>query len=187
MVGLSICGCRSTAGCLSSKQETRVRFSSPAPLLPNRGIFGSMRVCSKCGLERKADDFHKHRGKPASVCKLCRVKIHRAHYLENKAQYIKQARERKAELYRLYNETRNHPCIDCGHSFPVECMDLDHRPRTIKVDSVSRMLVRGLSRDAILKEIAKCDVVCANCHRIRTAKRARANGARRHLVGLVEI
>lgn len=60
------------------------------------------------------------------------------------------------------------PCADCGLRYPPYVMDFDH-VRGKKDKCVSKMRVTNLDR--ILKEIAKCDLVCANCHRERTQKR----------------
>lgn len=60
------------------------------------------------------------------------------------------------------------PCADCGGRFDPVCMDFDHRPGETKKNDVSKMLDRV---DAMIAEIAKCDLVCANCHRLRTKKR----------------
>ena len=61
------------------------------------------------------------------------------------------------------------PCADCGQTFPSVCMDFDHRPGEVKAVNLSA--ARSLKPATINAEIAKCDVVCACCHRIRTAKR----------------
>ena len=61
------------------------------------------------------------------------------------------------------------PCVDCGESNPI-VLDFDH-VRGDKTDSVSRMVMVGFSIKKISEEINKCDVRCANCHRIVTAKR----------------
>jgi hypothetical protein len=61
------------------------------------------------------------------------------------------------------------PCMDCGNKFPSECMDFDHREEGEKFKDISRM--GTYSMEKILEEIVKCDVVCANCHRIRTRLR----------------
>ena len=58
------------------------------------------------------------------------------------------------------------PCVDCGGTFPPECMDFDHRPGEEKVKPVGNMY--QMSMKNIKAEIEKCDLVCANCHRIRT-------------------
>jgi hypothetical protein len=51
-------------------------------------------------------------------------------------------------------------------------MDFDHREDTPKRAAVTRMIGR-VGRGALLEETSKCDIVCANCHRLRTfARRA---------------
>ena len=63
------------------------------------------------------------------------------------------------------------PCMDCGNNYPQECMDFDHRPGESKQNNVGTMVSHGHGRESVMAEIAKCDIVCANCHRIRTRKR----------------
>jgi hypothetical protein len=67
----------------------------------------------------------------------------------------------------VIDEGKNKPCMDCGQTFPLCCMDYDHRVPADKKKEIGRMLAEG-SPKALKKEIAKCDVVCANCHRVRT-------------------
>lgn len=63
------------------------------------------------------------------------------------------------------------PCMDCQVSFPPECMDFDHRPGVDKIDGVGHLTACRASWARIEAEMAKCDLVCANCHRIRTKMR----------------
>src|SRR5882672_6570793 len=74
-----------------------------------------------------------------------------------------------AECRSWLDEKKSAPCADCGGRFPPECMDFDHLHGEVKLFEVGS----GVSRKrAILQaEIAKCELVCANCHRIRTRKR----------------
>ena len=58
------------------------------------------------------------------------------------------------------------PCIDCGINYPYYVMDFDH-VRGVKHANVME-LVSTLSKKRIDQEIAKCEIVCSNCHRIRT-------------------
>ena len=51
-------------------------------------------------------------------------------------------------------------------------MHWDHLPKYVKVDDISSM-VASYPRARILDEIAKCELVCANCHVMRTVRRAR--------------
>ena len=62
-------------------------------------------------------------------------------------------------------------CMDCGsRDLIAACYEFDHRPDEKKVEIVSR-LKKNDSKSVLWDEIAKCDVVCANCHRIRTEDR----------------
>lgn len=62
------------------------------------------------------------------------------------------------------------PCADCGQTFDPIAMDFDH-VRGEKNDNVGSMVARGVALDRIQAEIDKCELVCANCHRVRTADR----------------
>ena len=64
------------------------------------------------------------------------------------------------------------PCIDCGINYPYYVMDFDH-VRGVKQANVME-LVSTLSKKKIDEEIAKCEIVCSNCHRIRTHMRKMA-------------
>jgi hypothetical protein len=75
---------------------------------------------------------------------------------------------------RLISDLRRaQPCMDCKLAFPACCMDFDHRPGEPKTDAVSAMSIRHSTFVwDLMAEIEKCDVVCANCHRIRTKERS---------------
>lgn len=89
--------------------------------------------------------------------------------------------ERKREYWRSQARTldrlRDRPCADCAGRFPSCAMDFDHRDPGSKLNAVTRMIGRaGTAR--ILEEAAKCDIVCANCHRLRTFERRAAGPVR---------
>jgi hypothetical protein len=86
----------------------------------------------------------------------------------NKTYYQK----RRAKLQAIKEAS---PCDDCGQFFPAVCMDFDHRPGTVKEISIGRMVLLAWSR--IESEMEKCDLVCANCHRIRTRDRGDHKGS----------
>lgn len=69
---------------------------------------------------------------------------------------------------RIIREAKNKPCMDCNISYPFYVMDLDH-VRGIKKTNVALMC--GSNIEVLINEIKKCEVVCANCHRVRTYKR----------------
>jgi hypothetical protein len=70
---------------------------------------------------------------------------------------------------RLYEYLENHPCVDCREGDPV-VLEFDH-VRGVKSYNVSAMGWLMLSWTSLLKEIEKCEVRCANCHRRKTAER----------------
>jgi len=83
----------------------------------------------------------------------------------------------KARALKLwYADIKSNPCRDCGRTFPVVCMDFDHRDGSVKLYNVGSMVAHHYNRGLIEEEIAKCDLVCANCHRIRTAERRTGSG-----------
>jgi len=77
--------------------------------------------------------------------------------------------EKRAWMWAL----KNVPCADCGYHYPPECMDFDH-VRGRKKFAVAQNLTRTMA--SLKREVAKCEVVCANCHRTRTHRRRR-NGS----------
>jgi hypothetical protein len=70
---------------------------------------------------------------------------------------------------RVYDYLEQHPCIDCGESNPI-ILDFDHNNRDDKKDDISALVSHGHSWTMIEREISKCSVRCANCHRIKTSK-----------------
>lgn len=86
----------------------------------------------------------------------------------DKERHRRNARVRRARLQVFLNGLKAKPCADCGGSFPPECMDFDH-VRGDKRKGVGALV--HVSERVLLMEIAKCELVCANCHRIRTGRR----------------
>ena len=66
--------------------------------------------------------------------------------------------------------------MDCGNTYPNWVMQFDHRDADTKRYNVAHMVHYALSEEAILEEIGKCDVVCANCHANRTYQRRMNSG-----------
>ena len=71
---------------------------------------------------------------------------------------------------------RGNKCMDCGGSFALECYDFDHRDPANKVRNVSH----SKSWIQAWTEAAKCDMVCANCHRTRTVKQRKGELCPKH-------
>ncbi len=126
-----------------------------------------MGVCVNCGeaFVVSADKSGK--------CKPCKRAYGRQHYLDNKEAYVAKASKNKlrAKLksYQMLNEyLASHPCVDCGESDPV-VLEFDHVGAK---EADVAYLIQRRSWERVMKEIANCEVRCANCHRKVTAQRA---------------
>jgi hypothetical protein len=73
-------------------------------------------------------------------------------------------RKRREANKQLLNALKSRPCADCGVQYPPYVMDFDH----LRDKKYNLGWAKNLAVDTILAEAAKCDVVCSNCHRIRT-------------------
>jgi hypothetical protein len=73
---------------------------------------------------------------------------------------------------RFVRDLKDYPCTDCGGRFPAVAMDFDHLPGCVKLFTIGRNTCKH-SLYNIMEEIKKCELVCANCHRVRTFDRAR--------------
>ena len=94
------------------------------------------------------------------------IEERRARHKVNKENARNKAREFIAAYFAI------HPCVDCGESGPI-VLTFDH-VRGGKRDNVADMVRNGLGVESIKAEIEKCDVVCFNCHSLRTQERTGA-------------
>jgi len=111
-------------------------------------------------------------------CKLCAADKrgkHKEYYVEwrknNKKKlkkYWKINAKRKSDIIRKYliGYLTQHSCVDCPEK-DMLVLEFDH-VRGKKKYNISNMISRGLSIKIVEKEIAKCEVRCANCHRRKT-------------------
>lgn len=82
-----------------------------------------------------------------------------------KAYNLKQYNKRKEERREWWDEVKNHPCQDCGGKFHPSAMEF-HHVNGDKEFTPSRGIYT-MRKERILKEIEKCILICANCHRVR--------------------
>jgi hypothetical protein len=145
--------------------------------LPLEGIVPRKR-CIDCKQWKPLEDFHRNRRRDGLQvrCKPCNVEINKRWYREHPEarpermdEYARQRKELRQAQVLDYLLT--HPCVDCGESDPV-VLEFDHLRD--KVANVSAMASSKRPWAVILEEISKCEVVCANCHRRRTAQRLRS-------------
>jgi len=136
-----------------------------------------MERCSKCLKNKPLSEFYRRKtgkraGKHYEKCKDCMKVRGRNYYHSNRDRQLKLAliRRRKYRLIskKFVSKIKQKPCQDCGKTYPHYVMDFDHKIGEKKIGDIAHMVVGGWSLENIVKEIEKCDIVCANCHRIRT-------------------
>ncbi len=94
-------------------------------------------------------------------------------YYKHQAKILIKQAEYYARRVAIISQLKNKPCMDCQGWFEPCQMDFDHRDPSIKIQNIG--LMKGHRKmKTILEEIAKCDLVCANCHRLRTLKQNKA-------------
>lgn len=95
----------------------------------------------------------------------------RRHYAENKDKYVDSAYASREKRKAVLQEAKNKPCADCGVQYPYYVMDFDHiEDKSFQISQAGASQKYG-SFENLLAEVAKCEVVCANCHRERTHKK----------------
>jgi len=133
------------------------------------------RTCTKCFLQKPIEEFgwkDRSINKRHAVCKECTAKRssewyykNREHHIQNAAGNSKSYRAQAGEY--IYQYLLDHPCVDCGETDPIV---LEFHHLGDKSDDVASMVGRGYSLEKIKAEIEKCDVLCGNCHKRRTAR-----------------
>jgi len=131
------------------------------------------KYCPKCRDTKATDEFARNKARPdglAASCKKCNSDYKKLHYAVNKDKVVAKVKARKQELIdKCWKYKSEHACADCGLVDPV-VMEFDHI--SDKTMGIAEMVQQGYSWDNVLKEIEKCELVCANCHRRRTHTRA---------------
>jgi hypothetical protein len=96
-----------------------------------------------------------------------------AYYAANREREIERVRRRQEATTAFLRELRNVPCHDCGGRFAPHQMEFDHRDPREKSFTLCSGRAALKNQEQILAEAAKCDVVCVNCHRLRSRARHR--------------
>lgn len=134
-------------------------------------------ICVKCLIDKDENEFafkSKPKGLMHKACITCVSKKVKEYYYKNRDAAIeystKTSKENRIKKQQyVWDYLKNNPCVDCDENDPV-VLEFDHKDATEKLQDVSRAVSFGWSIKNIQKEIDKCDVRCANCHKKRTAK-----------------
>lgn len=136
-----------------------------------------MKKCTKCKVEKELSEFNKKSSTKDGLqktCKECQREHSREYYKLNKERQkkiINEARRKRVKDGRkkYFNILRSSSCVDCGEKNPM-VLEFDHRDDVKKIMTINELVHGGYSWEKVEIEMAKCDVRCANCHRIRTAE-----------------
>lgn len=112
-----------------------------------------------------------------SLCKTCYSQYMKQYYIKNPDKYNRHKDELVKNNDKAWMEKTNsvmllrmsHGCIDCGELDPI-VLEFDHRNPSTKKYKISDIRKTKVKIEDFISELEKCDVVCANCHRRRTAK-----------------
>lgn len=133
----------------------------------------AMKTCSRCKADKPSDEFARKgkRGGPGSRCRSCTLEVLKewkaAHPGWEKVRHCRR-RDKRREL--IINYFKMNPCVDCGNK-DFRVLEFDHvKERGQKSFTISR-LSKNAGIETLNKEIAKCEIRCANCHRLKTAER----------------
>jgi hypothetical protein len=137
------------------------------------------KICSRCNVEKYIDDeFQKRKGpnyfSTYSWCKVCHAEHQKLAREPKKKESNKRIQElrtiRRIEVQKIIvDHLKSHPCISCNQN-NILCLDFDHRDPQEKEFCISSALSTVPRLKRLRKEIDKCDILCANCHRIKTAQ-----------------
>ena len=120
--------------------------------------------CTSCKIPKSLDSFAKKGKGFQSVCKDCKNEYTRIHYQENKEYYIeKRARQKHDSKQWLQDLKSNLKCNRCVEDH-IACLQFHHKDPNQKEITITQAVASGWSKNRIRDEMAKCEVLCANCH-----------------------
>lgn len=136
-----------------------------------------MKKCTICKEAKPLVEFNKHsRNKDGKqpACRDCNKERSRAYYKRNPELHRKNVRRNNLRYLADINQKmvdylNEHPCVDCGET-DILVLEFDHLDPSTKVINVGEARRLNWTWERILQEIAKCEVVCANDHKRRTAR-----------------
>ena len=132
-------------------------------------------TCCSCGKDKIETKFNWkiYDKRRRTICRQCSKSYAKTHYENNKSVYKKRASDfknktRKQNRIFLVDYLSDKKCADCGNDNSV--VFEFHHDNGEKYKNVGELMKNGTSWPTIRKEIDKCTILCANCHRIRTAQ-----------------
>jgi hypothetical protein len=130
-----------------------------------------MKTCKICTQTKPLNEFYKKRSNGKNsymhICKVCSNAKSKVNYQKNREWYIKRdAKRDKVWRNWLSSLKEGKPCQNCKQVYHPVVMDWHHRDPSLKIRGVAHF--RPTNKQAVYEEIAKCDLLCSNCHRYLT-------------------
>lgn len=130
-----------------------------------------VRRCPKCAQDLPASSFSRAGDGYQHWCKSCFRAYFRARGARHREQAAASRKERRRRaVERLLDVLRSTACADCGED-EILVLEFDHHLGE-KEANIANLLAAAARFERLERELARCEVVCANCHRRRTARRA---------------
>lgn len=127
-----------------------------------------MKTCANCRVVKPFTDFAKNSARKdglQSSCRPCDKTRKDAYYREHVSQFVGYARKNKRRIRAQLKEIKKGlSCSRCGDS-RWYVLDFHHRDPKKKEHDVAQLVAKSVSIAKVKAEIARCDVVCSNCHR----------------------
>lgn len=150
--------------------------------LQNKKVYNYyMKTCSKCNSSKPESEYYVKDSVSRRLhaqCKMCykehRITYYKEHYEKFGELYRHRARARKARIknelrHKLYSFMESKRCVQCGER-DLCVLEFDHIDPDTKAFGIAKGLSYCYDWQKILKEIRKCQILCANCHKRKTAK-----------------
>lgn len=132
-----------------------------------------MKTCVCCKVEKLLSEFNKNKSRKDGLqgrCKECDRTRSNNRYKsipsEREKARIRGKKNKDLNRKFVYEYFSQSQCVKCGETDPV-VLEFDHVEPTEKLKAVSQLVC--YSRKTLEEEIKKCQVLCANCHRRKTA------------------
>jgi hypothetical protein len=138
--------------------------------------------CVDCGFNGHPSAFHfDHRDPSTKLHNVSQIFSHRKEILNSEiskcdlrcgnCHFVKTSKKGNSDwrsrIKARFIEKLGGRCFDCNSPWPIAVFQFDHRDPSTKIECVSVLLRNGRIQE-IESEIEKCDLVCANCHAVRT-------------------
>lgn len=133
------------------------------------------KVCSKCKISKNKSEFRVNKSKKDGLqnyCIPCDKENQKQWYLKNSEKHREKNSKRTKETTKISRQyvldhLKDHHCVECGEADPI-VLEFHHlRDKSI---GISKLISQGYSLDTLKQEMDKCEVLCANCHKRKTAK-----------------